>query len=109
MTVTFVNGDIVEATAVRAHTARYNGDTRNALTVMFDRADRSLDALFDMFDPPNCEQLTVTDEDGDTTIYADYVIRDLFRLDSDGEVTVRMLQRSQLEKQLARLTAEVNA
>ena len=101
-TVTFANGDIVEATALRAHTARYNGETRNALTVMFDRAER-------MFDPANCEQLTATDEDGDTTIYADYVIRDLFRMDSDGEVTVRMLQRSQLEKQLARLTAEVNA
>ena len=109
MKVTLLNGDIVEATSLRAHTARYNGETRNALTVMFDRAERSLDALFDMFGPSNCEQLTATDEDGDTTIYADYVIRDLFRLDSDGDVTVRMLQRSQLEKQLARLTAEVNA
>lgn len=116
------NGTVFEILGVHGRSSLFQGVSRDCLTFLFDPARVSLPDLLDAFQPQNCAQIIVADDDGEY-LHEHYTIRleagtglqeQILGLGSAGETStschfVKMCQSTLAERELLAQREQIDA
>ena len=122
MKITLSNGTILNPLVLRKGKTKLYGEERSTLSFVFP-ATEDISVLDSAFSESACENITVTSNSGNESIYKEYTVRaeikkavtTLPRTSASEErrteecITVTMAQRTYMETKFAELAAKVEA
>ena len=113
-TITLNNNQTMEAVEVYGGKELYQGSRREYLEIVVPKEDNTVEELEAALSEEACRELTITEEGGGQFVHSGYVLRGGARVWQDEEsgtwyIAVKRYQRTELERTVAQLQAEVAA